>query len=252
MQREESQSREHSSAVRRRRARLIVAAALAIAAGAVTGQGSRSVWDGAYTAEQAESGRQAYRSNCADCHGPALEGGEEPGLKGDEFWRGWREDSVFSLFDFVRYNMPNDDPGTLSDRTVLDIVAYILSGNDLPAGDARLTVDSSLETMIYAEDGPGLLPSSTLVQITGCLEPESSEGWIVSSASQPSRVRDSAAGSAEAPPLGTGRFALRFALTPLAPLVGSRLHVTGLLMGDGGADGINVVTVESMAATCGE
>jgi hypothetical protein len=39
-------------------------------------------------------------------------------------------------------------------------------------------------------------------------------------------------------------------LTPLDKLVGHRVSVTGLLLGDGGVDGLNVNAVKSVAATC--
>ncbi len=45
-------------------------------------------------------------------------------------------------------------------------------------------------------------------------------------------------------------YALKFVLQPLAPLVGQKVAVVGILLGDGGVDGINVSTVTTLAATC--
>jgi hypothetical protein len=43
---------------------------------------------------------------------------------------------------------------------------------------------------------------------------------------------------------------LKFVLTPLAKLVGHRVSVRASLIGEGGADGLNVTSVESVSATC--
>jgi hypothetical protein len=43
---------------------------------------------------------------------------------------------------------------------------------------------------------------------------------------------------------------LKFVVTRLDPLSGSRVAVTGLLIGSGGADGINVTTVNRVAEKC--
>lgn len=37
-------------------------------------QSPASVWDGAYTQDQAERGEALYRQQCATCHGDTLEG----------------------------------------------------------------------------------------------------------------------------------------------------------------------------------
>ena len=51
-------------------------------------------------------------------------------------------------------------------------------------------------------------------------------------------------------PLGSRTIALKFLLTRLDALVGSRVAVSGILIGDGGADGINVTAVNRVAPKC--
>jgi hypothetical protein len=51
-------------------------------------------------------------------------------------------------------------------------------------------------------------------------------------------------------PLGDREYPLKFVLTPLTNFVGHRMLVTGLLLGDGGVDGLNVSSVKSVAANC--
>jgi mono/diheme cytochrome c family protein len=103
---------------------------------------TRSVWDGVYTKEQANRGQATYQEACLKCHGENLGGGEGgPTLAGEEFLRKWNGKTVGDLSGVVRKTMPADDPGNLSSREYSDIVAYILSGNEFPAGQKELDRD---------------------------------------------------------------------------------------------------------------
>jgi mono/diheme cytochrome c family protein len=100
---------------------------------------AHSVWDGAYTKEQAERGRKLYRGQCASCHGETLSGGESaPPLAGGEFLSSWNGLTVGDLFERIRVTMPQDDPGTLSRQENADIISYILSVNKFPSGKTEL------------------------------------------------------------------------------------------------------------------
>jgi mono/diheme cytochrome c family protein len=103
-------------------------------------QTSRSIWDGVYTDEQAKRGRPLYDQHCASCHGAALEGGESaPALAGGEFLSGWDGLTVGELFERIRTTMPQSKPRTLSREVNADIIAFIFSANQLPAGKAELS-----------------------------------------------------------------------------------------------------------------
>lgn len=100
---------------------------------------SRSVWEGVYTQEQAKRGEVNYIQECASCHGTTLAGGESaPALIGDEFLGHWYGETVGDLHDRIRLTMPADSPGKLSRQLSADIVAYLLSVNDFPAGSRVL------------------------------------------------------------------------------------------------------------------
>ena len=51
-------------------------------------------------------------------------------------------------------------------------------------------------------------------------------------------------------PLGSRTMPLKFVVTKLDTLAGSRVAVSGLLIGAGGVDGINVTTVNRVAPKC--
>ena len=103
---------------------------------------SRSVWDGVYTKGQAQRGQATYRENCVKCHGDNLGGGEGgPPLVGEEFLGSWNGKSAGDLFAIMRKTMPSEDPGSLSTREYSDIIAFILSTNQFPAGSKELERD---------------------------------------------------------------------------------------------------------------
>jgi quinoprotein glucose dehydrogenase len=100
---------------------------------------TKSVWDGVYTGEQAKRGQAAYGTQCASCHGDTLGGGESaPPLAGVEFLSNWNGLTVGDLFDRTRSSMPANKPGSLSRETASDIIAYMLSANQFPAGKAEM------------------------------------------------------------------------------------------------------------------
>lgn len=93
--------------------------------------------EGYYDQEQADRGQEAFAQHCAQCHGEDLQG--QPPLIGDPFLG--NHESVWDLYAYTRENMPLTDPGSLDDETYADIVAYLLSENDLPDGGAELGPD---------------------------------------------------------------------------------------------------------------
>ncbi|MDO8539092.1 MAG: cytochrome c [Opitutaceae bacterium] len=99
---------------------------------------SRSIWDGVFSAEQIARGKKSYEAQCADCHGDELEGDGKKStpLKGEAFFKNWKNKSVHRLIDTTRRTMPPDDPLTLSRDLCTDVVAYILSENGYPAAKA--------------------------------------------------------------------------------------------------------------------
>src|SRR6185436_1201427 len=92
------------------------------------------------------------------------------------------------LLDYVSKNMPNGTAaGTLSANTYADLVAFILSRNEIPAGATELTKDSAAGVHIIAKGGPGELPNGTLVRVVGCVVGKQGSDWVLYMATSPER-----------------------------------------------------------------
>jgi mono/diheme cytochrome c family protein len=207
-----------------------------------------TVWDGVYTEAQAERATAIFGSNCSNCHTLTSEGNRP--LSGDKFWEGFTQKTVGDLLKFVSTSMPNNNPGTLPAASYNDLVALILKSNGFPAGTAEVTPDAVATVQIIPKDGPGELPANTLVRVVGCLSKSGSD-WVLTSATLPERVDKTGVGPEDATrALGDRTATLKFVLTRLDPFVGQRMSVSGILLGVGGANGINVTTVSKVADTC--
>lgn len=98
-----------------------------------------SVWDGVYTAEQSARGAEAYKADCASCHGYDLSGGgQAPALADRDFMANWKGTALSELFERVQVTMPADRPGELTRERTADILAFLLNANKFPAGTAEL------------------------------------------------------------------------------------------------------------------
>jgi S-disulfanyl-L-cysteine oxidoreductase SoxD len=106
------------------------------------GQGDKpahSVWDGAFTKEQARRGEGFYSQFCSSCHGPDLAGNDEAApLTGAAFLANWDGLTIGDLAERVRVSMPPNNPGKLSRQQITDILSYVLSVNNFPVGKAEL------------------------------------------------------------------------------------------------------------------
>ena len=209
----------------------------------------RTVWDGVYTDAQATRGTQTFGQTCTNCHTLAAQGNRP--LSGDKFWEGWTQKSVGDLLKFVSTNMPNGvGAGTLSPTAYNDVVALILRSNGFPAGNTELAPEAVANVQIIPKDGPGELPAGTLVRVVGCLA-RNGRDWVLTSATTPQRVEKPGVSPEDATrPLGDRSVPLKFVLTRLDAFVGHRMSASGLLIGAGGVDGLNVTTVNRVAESC--
>lgn len=128
-------------------------AVLSAVPAAFTGQESpppstpRSVMSGVYTADQATRGRSSHRTHCTSCHGTT-------NYSGEAFEKLFVGSTVFDMFDRLRTTMPEDNPGIVPMPEYVDIVAYILSVNGYPQGEAELKPDEAELRNIAIDSAP--------------------------------------------------------------------------------------------------
>lgn len=89
----------------------------------------RTVNDGVYTEAQAEVGEKLYAQHCLLCHDNKY---FRPVLKR------WEGQSLSILFTVMSTSMPENNPGFLSQKEYVDILAYILSLSRYAPGDTEL------------------------------------------------------------------------------------------------------------------
>lgn len=104
---------------------LVLTAALSTAAFA----DPRTIADGVYTEEQAESGEQLYATHCLTCHDKRY---FRPVLKR------WQGQPLGMLYLIMSASMPESNPASLREEEYVDILAYVLSLSRYPAGESEL------------------------------------------------------------------------------------------------------------------
>ncbi|MXZ73055.1 MAG: cytochrome c [Acidobacteria bacterium] len=99
--------------------------------------------DGIYADAQADAGEVLYEEQCTVCHGELRAIiPEMAALLGDHTFRNnWRGRSLGEMFEYIQETMPQDAPGTLTAEQSAAIVAAILRGNRVAAGETALSDD---------------------------------------------------------------------------------------------------------------
>lgn len=110
----------------------VVAGACAISVAAASAQApTKTTNDGLYTAAQAERGKKAFAGSCTTCH-------DTDRFSGATFTDAWAGKPMKEIWDVASGTMPEDNPGSLKQQEYADILAYFLSLNAYPTGDAEL------------------------------------------------------------------------------------------------------------------
>lgn len=102
-------------------------------------EGERTIFDGIYTAEQADRGMEFFNGECSSCHSNTARGSSAaPGLIGYTLDSKYAGQPLYDYFDYMRTNMPPGNAGWFTDQEYADIVAYLLELHGAPAGEAEL------------------------------------------------------------------------------------------------------------------
>jgi len=99
---------------------------------------TRPVSDKVYSAAQATRGQQIYQTQCAECHGKAMDGASGPPLVGASFLANWSALPLRNVVDKIQKTMPFNLPGSLSRQQSIDLAAYIFQSDGFPAGPGDL------------------------------------------------------------------------------------------------------------------
>ena len=102
---------------------------------AATGAGAAPALS--FSTAQADRGRNAFRSNCTECHYSSE-------FSDRQFKFKWRRRTAGDLFEMMSTQMPEDAPGMLGLEAYADLVAYILRLNGFEAGSGELPADEAL------------------------------------------------------------------------------------------------------------
>lgn len=129
--------------------------AVAVAAVGATQAPPRSAKDGVYAVAQANRGKTLYDDQCLACHGAMTSFTPDlaPLLGDYVFQAAWKNRSLAQLFDRIRDTMPQTKPRTLSPEQTAELIAYILSANQLPAGEVPLAHDVEALKQIRMDAG---------------------------------------------------------------------------------------------------
>ena len=106
---------------------------------------------GRYTNAQAANGAKAYQKTCAGCHGAKLQGGMGPALVGRQFWLNYAGKKASTLWSDVHKTMPMSAPGSVSAKRSVDIMAFLLQKNGVPAGSTPLDDTTDLTRALPAK-----------------------------------------------------------------------------------------------------
>ena len=93
-----------------------------------------------FTAAQVESGQAKYKEVCQICHGSSLANGQfGTPLRGSFFRDKWKGKSLGELQQFLYEKMPPDNVMSLTPDQHADLLAFILSRNDMMPGETALS-----------------------------------------------------------------------------------------------------------------
>ena len=215
------------------------------------------IWNGVYTAAQAQRGKDRFEKSCSECHNADLGGGKAPALRGAAFLKDWESGSTQILFVKLRDSMPAADPGSVPDQDKVDILAYLLQVNGFPAGKTELDQKELDKIQIVPKDGPAAPPNFALVRVVGCLSRGARNDWTLTRSTEPAlatadKPSAEALKEAGAKSLGAITFDLIGAV-PFQPgsFTGQKMEARGLLYRDPARNLINLTSLKTTGESCG-
>ena len=118
-----------------------------------TASAARTSMSGIFSQKQAAAGRSVYSMQCSACHSTSAH-------SGPAFMKSWQGRTVWDLYAFLKDNMPQSEPGALSDQEYIQVVSYMLSLNRMPPGQQDLPADQALLKSIRIDTTAAAPPGS--------------------------------------------------------------------------------------------
>jgi S-disulfanyl-L-cysteine oxidoreductase SoxD len=239
------------------RSALILSAVLLGGIGIEAQNAEPRIWQGVYTAAQAERGKTSYNGACLRCHGADLTGTTAPPLAGERFHTAWGGEVIASLFAKIRDTMPPNFGTSIDDQTKLDIVAYILQTNGYPTGSGELALTGKdlASAQIVKKGETTTVQNFSLIQTVGCLTRGPGNTWVLAQTADPVTTREDVSSSqtlaaAARQTLGTRTFRLLSAV-PFSPEShqGHKMEARGLIYNEPGDERITLTSLQ-MAGSC--
>ena len=103
-------------------------------------QPPRTTKNGVYSREQANRGQDVYMGMCKNCHTPEFH-------TASTFTAKWNGKPLSELYEYIRDQMPKNEPGSLLPEEYADVLAYVLRLNRMPAGPADLPDERAMKTI---------------------------------------------------------------------------------------------------------
>jgi mono/diheme cytochrome c family protein len=108
----------------------------------------RTTKSGVYSREQADRGQDVYIGMCKSCHTPESHTAATFTVK-------WNGKPLSALYEYIRDQMPKNEPGSLSEQEYADVLAYVLKLNRMPAGSDDLPTEvGTMKTIRFETTTP--------------------------------------------------------------------------------------------------
>lgn len=123
----------------------VLSTAVVLRASSNSGPQKTSV-DGIYTKAQADGAKAQFDKICAECHAFTVAAKKQAAdlpLGDEPFLKKWEGKAIDELVSVIVLTMPNDGSAVVSEAEALNLTAYILQQNGMPAGAAPLTKESA-------------------------------------------------------------------------------------------------------------
>lgn len=109
----------------------------------------RTTADGVYSAAQADTGAALFVQVCEECHLPGWE-------RVVGFYGKWHGKPLSELMTYVRREMPQTDPASLTPDEYAQVTAYLLRLTGMPAGTEMLNPDPAALSEIRIDSIPSI------------------------------------------------------------------------------------------------